>query len=88
VEPEQTVVPPEQLSPSYMHVWWAGSQQPFAHAVPVVQHAAPLYPQLLPPSNVTVVMHLEAASAWVRQLASTPICVACMSVMPALLHFH
>jgi hypothetical protein len=42
VVPEQTVDPPEHVSPANTHICVVGSQQPPVHAVPVVQHAAPL----------------------------------------------
>lgn len=42
VVPEQAVPAAEHVSPANTHICVVGSQQPPVHAVPVVQHAAPL----------------------------------------------
>jgi hypothetical protein len=45
VVPLHVAVPPEHCSPSNRHSCVVGSQQPPLHAMPVVQHGSPLYPQ-------------------------------------------
>jgi hypothetical protein len=57
--PLQTELPPEHCSPSKTHVLLPGSQHPSVQAVPVVQHEAPVKPQLvLTPPSLSVLPHV------------------------------